>query len=113
MGKIKVVLSEEAHEFICQQDDKTRLKINANIQRVADGMMDISFFKKLRGSEIWEFRTKYSTMEYRVLAFWDKQEHLVIATHGFVKKTQKTPQKEIDKAEKIMNEYYTSKKIKI
>ena len=35
---------------------------------------------------------------------------LVIATHGFTKKTQKTPGKEIAKAERIRKEYFTIKK---
>lgn len=35
---------------------------------------------------------------------------LVILLNGFTKKTQKTPQKEIDKAEKLMNDYLNSKK---
>ena len=44
-------------------------------------------------------------------AFLDTEEEtLVIATHGIVKKTQKTPLKEIAKAEKIRNEYFNNKK---
>ena len=43
--------------------------------------------------------------------FWDTEEEtLVIATHGIVKKTQKTPLKEIAKAEEIRKEYFNSKK---
>ena len=37
-------------------------------------------------------------------------ETLVIATHGIVKKTQKTPLKEIAKAEEIRKEYFDNKK---
>lgn len=68
-------------------------------------------FKKLDGSDdIWEFRTKYNGMEYRLLAFWDEQEkRLVVATHGFVKKTWKVPQKEIARAEALRKKYYDSK----
>lgn len=44
------------------------------------------------------------------VAFWDTEEDtLVIATHGIVKKTQKTPSKEIAKAERIRQEYFKSK----
>lgn len=46
------------------------------------------------------------------LAFWDKTQPidtLIIATHGFVKKTQKTPQKEINKALSIRDLYFRSK----
>ena len=52
---------------------------------------------------------------YRVLAFWDKNadqksvDTLVIATHGFIKKTQKTPQKEINKAMSIRELYFKNK----
>lgn len=52
-------------------------------------------------------------MQYRLLAFWDKVREidtLVIATHGFIKKTQKTPPKEIAKAEEIRKIYFNSKK---
>ena len=43
-------------------------------------------------------------------AFWDTEEEtLVIATHGIVKKTRKTPLKEITKAEEIRKEYFNNK----
>ena len=46
----------------------------------------------MENSEIWEFRTLYNKTAYRLFAFWDKdKETLVIATHGIIKKTQKTP----------------------
>lgn len=49
-------------------------------------------------------------MSYRLLAFWDTEEEtLVVATHGFVKKTDKTPLKEIRKAEAIRKEYFAEK----
>lgn len=49
-------------------------------------------------------------MAYRLLAFWDTEtETLVIATHGFTKKSQKTPPKEIAKAQEIRKEYFNSK----
>ena len=47
------------------------------------------------------------TNQIRLLAFWnktEKEETLVVATHGFVKKTQKTPKGEIEKAKKLMKE---------
>lgn len=51
-------------------------------------------FSKLEGTEIWEFRTLYNKVRYRLFAFWDtQQDTLVIATHGIIKKTQKTPKK--------------------
>lgn len=61
---------------------------------------------------IWEFRTKFNKNYYRLLAFWDKtdnDETLILATHGFVKETQKTPKSEINKAEAIRKEYFEQK----
>ena len=76
--------------------------------------MDTShLFKKLDDTDIWEFRTFYNKTKYRLLAFWDKDDKintLVIATHGFIKKTQKTPLKEIAKAEEIRKDYFNSKR---
>ena len=64
----------------------------------------------LSNSELWEFRTLYNGLQYRLLAFWDEQEkRLVVATHGFVKKTWKVPAKEIKKAEQLRKKYYESK----
>ena len=61
--------------------------------------------------DIWEFRTLYSGIAYRLFAFWDtERETLVITTHGIIKKTQKTPLKEIAKAIEIKRKYFNSKK---
>ena len=73
--------------------------------------MTLNYLKKL-DENIWEFRTKYMTKQIRLLAFWDKtekKETLVVATHGFIKKTQKTPKSEIKKAEKIRKQYFKEK----
>jgi phage-related protein len=104
-------LLEEAFEFVQKQDLKVRKKIFQNIRR-AEQHSDPKFFKKLT-NEIWEFRTLYSGIQYRLLAFWDKedkQETLVFATHGIIKKTSKVDKKEIDKADKIRVDYLKNKK---
>lgn len=73
--------------------------------------IDKELFKKLENTDIWEFRTLYNGNCYRLLAFWDTEEKaLVIATHGFQKKSQKTPSKEIAKAEAIRKQYFDYKK---
>lgn len=106
--KFNVVLYREAQEFLAGLDVKTRKKIYQTFDR-ASLLLDEEVFKKLADTDIWEFRTYYNKRKYRMLAFWDKTkpvETLVIATHGFVKKAQKTPQKEIDKAIAIRNLYF-------
>ncbi|WP_342747918.1 type II toxin-antitoxin system RelE/ParE family toxin [Mongoliibacter ruber] len=47
---------------------------------------------------------------WRVFCFFDEGK-LVILLNGFQKKTQKTPTKEIEKAAKLMDEYYTEKEV--
>lgn len=84
-----------------------------NIRRIQEGERNKELFKKLENSEIWEFRTLYNKLAYRLFAFWDKEEEtLIIATHGIIKKTQKTPLKEIIKAERLRLEYFNNKKTK-
>ncbi len=82
---------------------------------VAQHENDPELFEKLNENieNIWEFRTRYNGMAYRLFAFWDKDiRAMVIATHGLIKKTQKTPQNEIRKAEAIMKAYYEQRKQK-
>lgn len=100
---------EEVEAFILSLPEKAQKKIAYNLNRVRGGEMDKELFKKLN-DDIWEFRTLHNNIKYRLLAFWDPTERaLVIATHGFVKKTSKVPQKEIAKAEAIRKEYLTDK----
>lgn len=108
--KFKVEFLEEVFEFLGKLDKKARDKILFNIGK-AKVKTDNTLFKKLN-SDIWEFRTLYNKKQYRLFAFWDKTDNrvtIVIATHGIVKKTQKTPKKEINKAIKLMNKYFESK----
>ena len=112
MNKIKIILLDEAKQFMMQCPKAASLKIIRILDRVEAGIVDASLFKKIKGTEIWEFRTEYDSNAYRMLAFYDKNaKSLIVATHGFVKKTQKTPAKEIEKAERIMKEYYKKAKI--
>ena len=110
-ARFKVIMSSEADAFLDTLHQDIKDKIVYNVDKVANGYMDKDLFKKLDGTDIWEFRTLYKGIQYRLLAFWDTDaETLVIATHGFVKKTQKTPSKEINKAEAIRKLYFNSKK---
>jgi phage-related protein len=104
-------MSSEADAFLDTLRQDVKDKIIYNVDKVANGYMDKDLFKKLDDTDIWEFRTLYKGIQYRLLAFWDTDaETLVIATHGFVKKIQKTPRKEINKAEAVRILYFNSKK---
>jgi len=109
--QFKIIFLDDASEFLRTLAEAPREKIYYNIRKVAGGQKDSDLFKKLDGSDdIWEFRTLYNGMQYRLLAFWDEEEkRLVVATHGFVKKTWKVPSKEIARAEALRKKYYESK----
>ena len=102
---------DRAREFISSLSEKIQKKITYNLLKVEGGEIDKELFKKLENSEIWEFRTLFNGVCYRLFAFWDTEtETLAVSTHGIVKKTQKTPQKEIEKTEAIRKEYFSNKK---
>jgi len=109
-GKFQVQFLEDAAEFLDNLDEKAREKIYYNIQK-ARFSNDKELFKKLKG-EIWEFRTLFNKKHYRLFAFWDKtgkDETVVISTHGIIKKTDKTPSGEIEKAEKLRKLFFEQK----
>lgn len=110
MKRFEVIFLTEAREFLLELDEKSRDKIIFNIDK-AKIKTDNELFKKLK-DEIWEFRTLFNKTHYRIFAFWDKedkQETLVLTTHGIIKKTDKTPEKEINKAEQIRLKYFELK----
>jgi phage-related protein len=104
---------EEANEFIAGLDSKSIKKIFYNID-LAEQTNDPRLFKKLQ-NDIWELRTKFAGLQIRLLAFWDKTDNkrtLVIAAHGFIKKVDKVPISEIERAIKLREKYFNSKQKK-
>ena len=108
--KFDVILLGEVWDLLDSIDDKSKDKILYNIDK-AKYVNDPELFKKL-DELIWEFRTKYKKTYYRLLSFWDKTdkiESLVVVTHGIIKKTDKIPKPEIEKAKAIMKQYFEQK----
>ncbi|MBI9037291.1 MAG: type II toxin-antitoxin system RelE/ParE family toxin [Bacteroidales bacterium] len=68
------------------------------------------WFEKIKNTKgIYEFRIQDSNKFYRLFAFWDRtqeKETLIVCSHGLTKKTNKTPKKEIKKAEMIKEKYF-------
>lgn len=109
-SNFEIIFLEQALEFIDSLDKKSRIKVIYNIDK-AKLKTDPKLFKKLDG-DIWEFRTVFKGLQYRLLAFWDKTDNtetLVLATHGFIKKVNKVPKKEIEKAKRIRTAYFEQK----
>jgi phage-related protein len=68
------------------------------------------FLKSIEGIKgLFEIRVEYESNIYRIFCCFDKG-NLVVLFNGFQKKTQKTPAKELNKAEKIMEEYFNEQK---
>ena len=104
---------DEAFEFLSGLERKHYEKILYNIRK-SQVELDPELFKKL-SDDIWEFRTLYQGLQYRLLAFWDKTssiDTLVVSTHGFVKKRSKVPDNEIQKAVNLRAKYIADKQSK-
>lgn len=104
---------EAANQFLAKLDAKSINKILYNID-LAELTNDPKLFKKLT-TEIWELRTVFAGLQYRLFAFWDKsdnKETLVIATHGFIKKSDKVPASEIRRAVDLRKKYFLNKPFK-
>lgn len=81
------------------------LKIVETIDRIPE-----LYFKHLENTDgIYEIRVQVGSNIFRIFCFFDNH-NIVVVGHGFQKKTQKTPVKEIEKAEQIKKEYYEEKK---
>ena len=100
----------EAVEFMDSLDQKSQQKIYYNIKK-AQLTNDPELFKRLNDN-IWEFRTFYNKTHFRIFAFWDKSQRLqtlVLSTHGLIKKTDRTPKTDLEKAERIRDQYFEQK----
>ena len=106
----EVIFLDDAFDFLKSLESKHAEKILYNIRK-AQAANDPELFKKLN-EDLWEFRTLFQGLQYRLLAFWDKtdaQNTLVISTHGFVKKRSKVPENEILRARQLKAKYFEDK----
>lgn len=58
---------------------------------------------------VYEFRVNYGNNEFRIFFIYDG-DTIVVLFNAFKKKTQKTPNNEIEKALKLKEEYYGTKR---
>lgn len=96
---------EPAREFIESLDTKMIAKVIRIIDLLERNgpTVRLPYSEYLR-NDIFEIRAKQGTDIVRVFYFFTFGRKIVL-TNGFVKKTQKTPQREIDKAVKYKNDY--------
>jgi len=98
-------------DFYKSQESKVQEKIEYVLDLVRfERQVPKKFFKALENTNgIYEVRVITTFKSIRILCFFD-DGNLVVLVNCFVKKTQKTPRKEIKLAEKLKNEYLTVKK---
>lgn len=91
---IEVIFLKQAEEFTNTLESTTRKKLFKAVRKTKERVFG-QWFTKLKSSDgIFEFRIDDSGKFYRLFAFWDNEgseETLVVATHGLIKKTNKTP----------------------
>jgi phage-related protein len=97
-------------DFYKVQEDKVQEKIGYVLDLVRfERQVPKKFFKVLENTDgIYEVRVITTFKSIRILCFFD-DGNLVVLTNCFVKKTQKTPRKEIKFAEKLKKEYFKDK----
>jgi putative component of toxin-antitoxin plasmid stabilization module len=107
------VYKDHFWDFYNSQPSKVQDKIDWTIGLVRGlRIVPKMYFDHMSGTDgLWEIRTQVGNNIYRVFCCFD-EGNLVILLSGFQKKTQKTPQKEIEKAERLKKEYFNGKKIK-
>ncbi len=93
-------------EFLDSLSGKVAQKVTWVLQLLEDlDVVSSTYLKKLVGTEeIWECRISCGSQAYRLFCFF-AGHNVVVLTHGLMKKTQKTPQREIERAEAYRREY--------
>ena len=101
------------NEFYVAQTDKVRKKIAQTLVWLQTlDRLPVTILKSIEGKKgLFEIRVEFGGDIFRVFCCFDEGS-LVILFNGFQKKTQKTPSGEIDKAERLMKEYFESKDTK-
>lgn len=110
--KVRTVIAYKHYfeEFLLARPNKVQDKIFKVIEIIETyERIPSTYLKSIKGADgLYEARIKLGSDIWRVFCFFHRGK-LVILLNGFVKKSQKTPKKEIDKALRLMTEYYATK----
>ena len=98
-------------EFYQEQDAKAKQKIQfvleliQQVERVPE-----KFLKSVAGIKgLYEIRVEQGSNIHRIFSCFDEGQ-LVILLNAFTKKTQKTPEQELQRAQRLMKDYFTNKR---
>jgi phage-related protein len=112
MEKIRKIIAYKHYfeDFLSKQPQKVQDKIFKVLEAVETlERIPSNYLKQITGTNgLYEARIQLGSDIWRVFCFFDEGK-LVILLSGFRKKTQKTSGREIDKAAKLMKEYFESK----
>jgi phage-related protein len=97
-------------DFYEKQTDNVQVKIEWTLKLIkVTQHVPEKYFKHLEGTKgLYEIRVEVGSNIFRIFSFFD-EGNLIVIGNGFVKKTQKTPKSEIEKALSIMEEYKNEK----
>nr|WP_315163248.1 type II toxin-antitoxin system RelE/ParE family toxin [uncultured Flavobacterium sp.] len=97
-------------DFLLEQPKKVQDKIFKIIEAIETlERVPSNYLRSMEGTNgLYEARIQLASNIWRVFCFFD-HGRLVILLNGFQKKTQKTPKNEIDKALRLMKQYYQEK----
>lgn len=98
-------------DFYARQPEKVKDKIDYVLELIKyEERVPTKFLKFLAGTDgLYEIKVSTTLSDIRIFCFFDKGR-LVILTNWFIKKTQKTPKKELEQAIKLKKEYFKLKK---
>ncbi|HZW77434.1 MAG TPA: type II toxin-antitoxin system RelE/ParE family toxin [Flavobacteriaceae bacterium] len=109
MEKIREIVFYKNHfiDFFNSLSERVKVKIDEVLFMITIiERVPIKFLKKIQSVKgLYEVRIEFEGNIYRIFCCFDKG-NLVILFNGFHKKSQRTPKRELERAEKIMNEYY-------
>ena len=99
------------NEFFEAQKENVKEKIDYVIFLVTTAeRIPKKFFSDIEGQHgLFEIKVEFESNIYRIFCCFD-EGNLIVLFNGFQKKTQKTPRQEIEKAKRIMNEYFNLKR---
>lgn len=100
---------QPAKEFMLSLDKKLRAKLADTIMILQDNGYELREpYSKHISEGIFELRAKQGSDITRVMYFFYVDRHIIL-TNGFIKKKQKTPQSEIEKAKRYRSDYLKRK----
>lgn len=106
---IEILLLNQAEYFLDSIEEQVRKKFFLSMRKTKSRIFGEWFQKMQSRDDIYEFRTDNNGKYYRLFAFWDSRgetQTLIVCTHGLIKKTNKTPKSDIEKAENIKDKYF-------